>query len=325
MLQTDSPVIGEINSSFVETSMQIASANLDPRSPSVEFTRTPLVIDKSSVKLRNKNLDVVRGQIINAFPKTKGNLDTNETSNEKCHKKHKEPILLESSPINKKCDEKIEKRKSYLGLLETNLDYIETDLDEIQRNNFKKIEKVNDEIEDNISQCSQYPSNLEVVENIDKEMQIIAETCNENTLTFDVFENKNEVQVINDNEPKNFNDQSEIQNPVNDFDKKITNLIYEDKDNKETLITTKVSKPKDGGRTPLGDHNINKDMRRRISKLKVSDKPSAKGDYAVSKIPVFKSKKSAAIQCENTPPPLCNVSENRIKNSKWDSDKTLII
>lgn len=94
------------------------SLGIDPRSPTREFVRTPIVINTSNdnfVKiLHNKNLDkAIRSEIFTSIKKS------NKAA----------PKLLESSPI--KCRIEAYKRKSFVGLLETNIDFTETDIDAV--------------------------------------------------------------------------------------------------------------------------------------------------------------------------------------------------
>lgn len=83
---------------------------LDPRSPAVEFMRTPIVVpEKKRTTLRNKNFDNV---LLNGTPKLT------------------KPILLDITPENQTATHS-SKRKSVAGYLETNLDFVETNLDEV--------------------------------------------------------------------------------------------------------------------------------------------------------------------------------------------------
>lgn len=106
---------------------------------------------------------------------------------------------------------------------------------------------------------------------------------------------------------------------IQELDKKLTHLIYEDKD---LVVCPRVVKIKDQNRTPLGLRNGTDNKKPATQKLKVSDKPR-KADYAVSKIPVFKEKK-IKVQCENTPPR--SMRGTTYKKSQWDAkDDTLVI
>nr|XP_023020540.1 uncharacterized protein LOC111509088 isoform X1 [Leptinotarsa decemlineata] len=104
---------------------------IDPRSPAVDFTRTPIIISTEESdfpkKLHNKNLDKVR-QSIYSTPKS----GLEKTTSSECTKKSISPKLIDSSPI--KLRQENYKRKSLIGLLETNIDYTETNLDDIIKN-----------------------------------------------------------------------------------------------------------------------------------------------------------------------------------------------
>lgn len=272
----------------------------------------------------------------------------------------KGPILLESSPITRKIEQN-EKRKSFVGLLETNLDYIETDLDvaakkvhNLHISNTEclpSVEKEKSIIEECIPESTSETEHSSVVKEksvieecipesifeteekiddksetdkldklsqIDNEIKEVIEVSVNPTITLD----KSKIEVIDEKESQPVCIPVETENPVLDLDKKLTNLIYEDQH--AHVTTPKQTKPKNSNRTPLGDRNrVNSVQKSAVSKLRVHDKP--RNDYAVSKIPVFKdkSRKPKSVQCENTPPRF--LSENIIKKSQWDSDKTIII
>ncbi|KAG5896390.1 hypothetical protein JTB14_009595 [Gonioctena quinquepunctata] len=101
---------------------------IDPRSPTVDFTRTPIILNAKEAeipkKLHNKNLEKVRQTEFHANHKhvDKSNQVTTTPV---------PPKLLESSPLKSHLDKC--KRKSLVGLLETNVDFTETDLDEVLR------------------------------------------------------------------------------------------------------------------------------------------------------------------------------------------------
>ncbi|CAG9768989.1 unnamed protein product [Ceutorhynchus assimilis] len=106
---------------------------------------------------------------------------------------------------------------------------------------------------------------------------------------------------------------------VEELNKKLTNLIFEDED---LVVFPRVVKLKDQSRTPLAERNSNGNSKV-AQKLKVSDKPR-KGEYTVnSKIPLFKDKK-IKVQCENTPPR--NMRVVKSKKPQWDAkDDTMLI
>lgn len=94
-------------------------SGVDPRSPTNEFVRTPIVLsdgpnDPLIKKIHNKNLEKVIQSEICTTPTLK---------------KDNNPKLLESTSIIKRND--AYKRKSFVGLLETNIDFTETDIDAV--------------------------------------------------------------------------------------------------------------------------------------------------------------------------------------------------
>lgn len=289
-------------------------ANYDPRSPSVEFTRTPIVIERQSAKLRNKTLDNVRKQMMETTPfKTTGKSEESNSSK-------KSPILLESHV--KKNASQNEKRNSTIGLLQTNLDYIETDLDNVQNNGKieqKKVVLDEDLFDSQLVNEIEDEKSIELFEPIDN---FVDNVVDNKKIIEDIDEEVKDIKVhlsnetIKDEPPKIDLDP---QNLLSEFDKKLTNLIYEDK----YLNTPVKTIPSKDGRTPLGDRNRNDNVKPKKNKLKVHDKP-LKIDYTVSKIPVYKAKKSDFIQCENTPP-VMKINDSRVPKSMWDTEKTIII
>lgn len=378
--------------------------NVDPRSPSVEFTRTPIVTSNVPGKLRNKNLDNVKKQLTDFSPLKKSEKIENPSVEHGTPVKAVQgPILLEVTPITKKL-EQAQKRKSYVGLLETNLDYVETNLDAV----VKKLNSLNISRDENITEeeITKEEENIKPVDEvIEKEDILSAEMENEQPHYEEIEEqkveeavdNKTEEEIIetiveenresndtvlkHEGEPsRNISaivDESETThesnisqslvhkleiispiketlekisqidqeikdviahnpvvnfdetNPSRDFSQKVSNLIYEDQQCYEPIA--KVTRAKDDNRAPLSERNVNQHGRQKsINKLKVSDKPLLnKPDYSVSKIPVFKDKKSKSKvlkQCENTPPRQKHSSTDvKVKKTQWDADSTLII
>ncbi|KAL1513376.1 hypothetical protein ABEB36_002795 [Hypothenemus hampei] len=95
---------------------------IDPRSPTVEIQRTPIVVNACPDKcfpqtIRNKNLEKVKNI---ALPMTSTAILPNS------------PKLLSSNIVTPKMKTDVYKRKS-VGLLETNIDYTETDIDDTIR------------------------------------------------------------------------------------------------------------------------------------------------------------------------------------------------
>lgn len=403
----NTPIIGVINTLPGESddvTTDNVAMNVDPRSPSVEFTRTPIVTCNVPGKLRNKNLDNVKKQLTDFSPLKKSEKIENSSEEHGTPVKTVQgPILLEVTPITKKL-EQAQKRKSYVGLLETNLDYVETNLDAVAKKlnalNISKNENITEEEiikeeenikpvdeviekEDKLSAEMENEPDYEEIEEQKVEEAVVNQTLQEMIETI-VEENresidtelKNEAEpsrnisaivderdttqelnisqsivhnieiispiketlekisqidqeikdVIAHNPVVNFDET----NPSRDFSQKVSNLIYEDQQCYEPVA--KLTRAKDDNRAPLSERNVNQHGRRKssVNKLKVSDKPLLnKPDYSVSKIPVFKEKKSKSKvlkQCENTPPRQKHSSTDlKVKKTQWDADSTLII
>lgn len=339
--------------------------SIDPRSPTVDFVRTPIVVPEDvaplPLKLHNKNLDNVRKALMNS--------PLNST-NKRLSDKIPPPKLLESNVIiNPKVIEN--KRKSYVGLLETNLDFIETDLDQIKpkikvdedTEDGYKLEVENEAKSDQIEMFSTPVHDTKSVYNRDICLNDLGDPRSPSTQfirtpipilqklqTLDIANDDyvsektvsigGNISTKSDNTDDGLNitplksnrSQSDTDKliqleqtkaeTVKDFDKKLSNLIYEDK-LEETIITNKkIGHVK--SRMPLGTRNSNTNMSRCASKLKVHDKPR-KNLRDFSKIPVFQNKSSRGKfnqQCENTPP---SSLSKKIEKNQWDPDNTVII
>lgn len=100
---------------------------VDPRSPSLEVQRTPIVVSASKneqfpEEIRNKTLDKVKiSDLLNSPVSVSGTFA-----------RHVPPKLLSSCTVTPKLKVDAYKRKSLI-LLETNVDYTETDLDVVIR------------------------------------------------------------------------------------------------------------------------------------------------------------------------------------------------
>lgn len=250
--------------------------------------------------MHNKNLDNARKQLAIATTDAKMLHFQQKTS----------PKLLESSPIAQKGENK---RKSMAGVLETNLDFKETDLDEVIQ---KKLECVS--LED-------FNKSIGVYEEVDVDPR--SPTVSFARTPLQVLKKVGEIEL---NDTKNL-DSDDEENALKDeltvvknFDKKLTNLIYED-ENVE-LIQKPIKSKENNCRTPLGLRNCNEQPSKIVTKLRVSDRPLKK--QVSSKIPVFKeTRNKKLLQCENTPPTNIQESTNRNKpkKSQWDADRTLVI
>lgn len=289
----------------VETPLQQhASQELvdDPRSPTTEFERTPIIVPQKNhkllQKLHNKNLDNARKQLVTITPNSK---------------RIPSPKLLETTPVAYKTENK---RKSMVGVLETNLDFKETDLDEVIQ---KKLECDN---------LVDFNKSIGIYEEIDADPR--SPTLDFARTPLQVLKKVGEIQLNDSHNSQESLNSVEEEEPVvlpkdeltvvKNFDKKLTNLIYEDK---KVDIVQKTVKSKDtGSRTPLGARNCNEQNGKVVSKLRVSDRP-----LKSSKIPVFREKRGkGVVQCENTPPRSMPESTiNKPKKSQWDADRTLLI
>ncbi|XP_018323444.1 uncharacterized protein LOC108735785 isoform X2 [Agrilus planipennis] len=247
--------------------------------------------------------------------------------------------------------------KAIPGLLETNLDDVLSPPVEVIDNltyspvkvkNRKSLEKnvlneeiqTNDNKEDNISILSSQLSSIKAV-------QIKYSSSILHRLVTEEDENENETYSNNSPEmshkklletPKKENKvpkmpdllSKEIKIPrkslnllspsVVEFNKKLTNLIYEDT-LQDDLNQIKI---KENCKTPLSIRNCNECPTK--LKLKVNDKPTKL--HSGSKIPILREKKLKekrfSVQCENTPPKSMELVV-KTKATSWDADNTLII
>ncbi|XP_057672000.1 uncharacterized protein LOC130903758 [Diorhabda carinulata] len=305
---------------------------VDPRSPTTDFERTPIIIGSKISdfrrKLHNKNLD-------------KANLaeliDTQSSSIP--------PKLLESSPIRVRLDS--HKRRSLVGLLETNIDYTETDLDSILQEKYRieendQYKHLDDEYiakEDKIDISTSVDSSKDVLdempqimENINtnfESMQIVSETEAEQDVPVKVEVREAPAGIFTSSSVCHEEIKSQPSKPlinitadVKELDKKLTNLIYED----DFVVCPRIVQLRENmERSPLKNRNGNEFIAKSTQKLKVSDKP--RSDYVVSKIPVFKSRKGNAkdqVQCENTPPRHMDKNKAKARKSDWDNKDTTL-
>ncbi|XP_060517496.1 uncharacterized protein LOC132696592 [Cylas formicarius] len=361
-------------------------SHFDPRSPALEFKRTPIILsdsydEKPPTHLRNKNLDKVRACAISTTQ-----VGTPRYTNIP-------PKLLESTPVSQKMD--MGKRRSFGGVLETNIDFTETDLDIVLREKYadqlrEEFKEQFEHVEDPRSPTTNFwrtpiqvlkDSEEGIVNKNENDIDICGNDCTKKVKKHSVLELKLEESICGEilspivafeevDESENAHQEISKDYPINnlensiykstdktddvptpetkstiaslspeagklgtvnntlaltspqvdvnikEFDKKLTNLIYEDED---LVVCPRIVKMKEQVRTPLGLMNASNN--RQQPKLKVSDKPR-KSKYAVSKIPVFKEKKIKGIQCENTPPR----NMTNAKRSQWDiKDDTLVI
>ncbi|XP_028128658.1 uncharacterized protein LOC114324936 [Diabrotica virgifera virgifera] len=172
---------------------------IDPRSPTTDFRRTPIVLEScydSTKKLYNKHLNKVRLSEM-----------TQTTPNPAINKKSAiPPKLLESSPIQRKVE--AYKRRSLVGLLETNVDFTETDLDKILQDKCKVEENPqNNGMDENINEvCNGKSEDKLPVDNEDDGLQQLSlnEIGNNNEGTI-VISDENETKKDVENDGKHNN------------------------------------------------------------------------------------------------------------------------
>lgn len=298
----------------------------DPRSPSLEIDRTPIILpgnkrrhsqwgnpNKSS-ELLNKSVELQKTDTSSELPNKSVELQSDK-SLELLNNTRSPPRLLESIPILSKTPDK--KRHSLIGLLETNLDYQETDLDKvIQKQSPKSISTIKGDEKDDNQSLSKTPDPNQLIKEVltvaeFEDISIVSEeivsTVDNETIEFtkDLIE-EGEKLVLE-------NKKVDIILPaVAEFDKKLSNLIYEDK----ITIKSPKSPLNREGRMPLGVRDHNKSL----PKLRVSDKPR-------SRIPVAKPNRPRGrvsnVQCENTPPR--HEGMNKVGKSRWGTEDSLII
>lgn len=301
--------------------------DLDPRSPTTEFHRTPIITDNfpKDKPLRNKNLDKVLMPIVAITP-IKPKKISERVIRKICESADNDsmkiisPKLLESKPIVIAVPEK--KRNSVVGLLETNIDFIETDLDVVIQSKMKKHEPSLDDENISSTDAESMKSSEQSLENIANDDDTMEDHDGQTDSSIENIITKClEVDSQEDEEKTGqFNKISELDAKtvvsVDELNRKLTNLIYEDR---QCEIIPIANKPVMTNRTPLSDRNANSQQRKSIPVLRVSDKPTKP---IASRIPIYKEKRGKAkinIQCENTPPRM------QPKRSQWGTEDSLII
>ncbi|XP_017777711.1 PREDICTED: cell division cycle-associated protein 3-like [Nicrophorus vespilloides] len=287
----------------------------DPRSPTYEYMRTPIVVSANSCENQavTKNLEGVRKTLTLITPKKISDMSS-----------HVPPKLLESSPVTAKPNDN--KRKSMVGVLETNLDYVETNIDEVITNKVALVDEETVESKESASDLK-----IKFFEQKTNEDNFEAASSSNGDASLNNTDNKRVIvdddgliikssSTVEEDEPTPKIDeaapkvQDKVQSSEQEFAKKIATLIYTDEDS--VLVNRQSKKQKECNRNPLG-------IRNGVPKLKVSDKPR-KNEFSTCKIPIYRNKLST--QCENTPPKsMANVKAHRSKVAQWDSDNTLII
>lgn len=304
----------------------------DPRSPTTEFTRTPIMTwnknSKSDTLLQNKHTENVRKILLcsNAYKAALAQQTQNENIS---------PRLIETST---KIVKQAEKRKSYVGLLETNLDFQETDLDNVSTTKHNENEsKIRTPVTPSIP----------ILKNIDADPRSpttdflrtpiqIVKKIGEIDINSDVVISDNEnVTSVPDDELQEEIDVTDLENLAKDNltnDTECTNKI-EDVIENVSSDSNNVSDTKNmtqfSTRKPLGDYDTNSTTisiakTKKTNKLKVNDKPTKR----ISKIPIYKSKliQGKMLPCENTPPQNdFNVNNKGKTKSEWDANKSIII
>ncbi|XP_072388929.1 uncharacterized protein [Diabrotica undecimpunctata] len=187
--------------------------DIDPRSPTTDFTRTPIVLESgydSSKKIYNKHLNKVR---LSEMAQTSPNTAFNKKS-------AIPPKLLESSPIQRKSE--AYKRRSLVGLLETNVDFTETDLDKVLQDKCKVEENPqNTRIDENKKEvCNEKLDDKLKVDNEDDGLQQLS--LNE------VDKNDEDTKVISDETEEDIENDGKHNNIVDTDNKCDDGIIYEE-------------------------------------------------------------------------------------------------
>ncbi|XP_030765350.1 uncharacterized protein LOC115889486 [Sitophilus oryzae] len=277
----------------------------DPRSPTIDFIRTPLLLPKTTeeVEASHKAVD------------------------DNVHSKENQTSTSEDIEVSENIETPeniLESSSSVDDLLEIGMSLLVPEIESLEcnplENNVLNVETNSN----NIDSC-EYATEISP-ESPDNE---VVATSDENYI-FNIEEPKcvKSAPITPPHEnpitPRKSKSQP-VSPPIIDLtadakelDKKLTNLIYEDED---LVVCPRIVQMKEHVRIPLGVRNGNQDKNHAI-KLKVSDKPR-KVENGSSKIPVFKEKK-IKVQCENTPPR--GMKTGKSKKSQWDpKDETLII
>lgn len=279
----------------------VQKENVDPRSPTNDFIRTPIQIMKKIT-----DLDINNGSCENESVCIKKDIKQNYIAAE-----------LEDHKIIKKCVQEICETVHLNSEFETrknqvlHTEYKNTTQSEIFQVNIPSTSKVDENIEyeDDSLVMTEHPA-----ETKSAPITPPAVESNLKTIVQPIIKEIKSAPVT----PPVIN----LAADVKEFDKKLTSLIYHDED---IVICPRKVKLKDyDSRSPLRNINSNEPEKKRPQKLKIKD---MKSEYAVSKIPVFKDKgKKAEIQCENTPPRNMEKRKVKVRKSHWDNaDTTLII
>ncbi|GJQ82177.1 hypothetical protein Trydic_g6007 [Trypoxylus dichotomus] len=334
--------------------------NIDPRSPTIDFTRTPIVVPEEDcqlpLKLHNKNLDNARRALdspLTAHLKKKlpdrrppkllesvleTNLDCIETDLDTIKPKVNPERSTEEFDNILEDEEIIAERGSVI-------DQFATPPQNPSKSNYQYKDICLNDVSDPRSPSTQFIrtpipllQKLETLEMNDDSCDIemtarvqILNTCDENDdgLRITQQKSKNSPETTSKSNSDTIDNRISQENEnkleiIKDFDKKLTNLIYEDKEKSETISKNKRF-TYDKSRMPLSIRNSNTNLGKGSLKLKVRDKPRKCGKD-LSKIPIFQNKGNKIKfhqQCENTPP--INVGNKKAEKLQWDPDNTIII
>lgn len=274
----------------------VENENVDPRSPTSDFIRTPIQIVKKigEIEVNDPETDSIFEYDTINMGDTKDNIVEN----------------------SKSCD-----------LNEKIMDVVAT---EEYTNSIHEMIVTNENLQIKQLAENQVPDEVNIIEGLD----VISETVPQDRLASETVSQSKSAPVSPSNtKPSNISLNGSRSTPstpplvnltadIKELDKKLTNLIYEDQD---IIVCPRIVQLKDVlDRSPLRSRNVIETDKKSAQKLRVSDKPRKSEGGVKSRIPVYREKvKKGKIQCENTPPRYLD-RKKQVKNTHWDSTNTTL-